>query len=161
MVRIGWPARCSSLDVMRFASVIAALTRARPNLTRISINTMTPVLFSPRENLHPLLPRAPNYLPMGARLYPSQSPRFHPYLPLLPPSLPFDTCSNDPRGSTRGHSGLYQATRIYRRVQSLHRFLTEAGHTDDGHFPTFSTCFNTDTVDSCAYKYIRKYGTGK
>lgn len=51
---------------MRFASVIATLTRAIQPNTDFHKHGDTSIVFAARDlPVHPLLPRAPNYLPMG------------------------------------------------------------------------------------------------
>lgn len=89
---------------MRFASVIAALTRAIQPNTDFHKHGDTSIVFAARDlPVHPLLPRAPNYLPMGGPPTIQANPLdSNPsYLPLF---RPFDTCSNDPEdrpGNTR------------------------------------------------------------
>lgn len=67
---------------MRFASVIAALTRAIQPNTDFHKHGDTSIVFAARDlPVHPLLPRAPNYLPMGAHLLPRPIPSIR--IPLI------------------------------------------------------------------------------
>lgn len=88
---------------MRFASVIAALTRAIQPNTDFHKHGDTSIVFAARDlPVHPLLPRAPNYLPMGAHLLPRPIPSIR--IPLICRSSAPHTCSNDAEdrpGNTR------------------------------------------------------------